>query len=235
MPVAGDVSRLPFAEGLTDFERRLAREVVFQASAMPGTLPVRRLMGHAATGARVVHGEALFITWSPNEQHSALVLRLMRNRRLDPMLQGDSAEEEALRWCSQRDTPAITEAGQDAVSVQLPLYNTRRKLTARDARSVVAAYMYEVKFKLPWLLGLRVRPFCPACNDLTPGASLMTPCQDIFGTNTLPMGGLAGLAATSGGATEFQKKNTPHFHGHVHLINAYQYRTLAEIAEAIKY
>ncbi len=53
MPVAGDVSRLPFAEGLNAFEKHLARDIVFRASYMPGTLPVRRLMGHAATGARV--------------------------------------------------------------------------------------------------------------------------------------------------------------------------------------
>ena len=56
----------------------------------------------------------------------------------------------------------------------------------------------------------------------------------MLGTNTLPMGGIAGLAATFGGATGFQKKTTPHFHGHVHLIDAYQYQTLADIAEAIE-
>ena len=65
IPVAGDVTRLPFAEGLTDFERRLAREIVSKASVMPGTLPCRRLMGNCATGARVAYGEALFLTWSP--------------------------------------------------------------------------------------------------------------------------------------------------------------------------
>ena len=233
IPVAGDVSRLPFAEGLTEFERRLAREIVFKASTMPGTLPVRRLMGHCGTGARVNHGEALFLTWSPNEQQSALVLRLMRNRAQDPMLQGDSAEDAALREMSTRDAPAITEEANDSCTFELPLYHTRRKLTARDPRAVVAAYTYEVKFKLPWLLGLRACPYCPHCNVKVEGHVLRSPCQDIFGTNTLPMGGLAGLAATMGGSTEFQKKNTPHLHAHVHLVNAYQYGTMAEIAEAI--
>ena len=74
MPVVGDVSRLPFAEGLTEFARRLAHEVVFRASTMPSAQVVRRLMGHCAIGARVGHGEVLFVTWSPNEQQSALVL-----------------------------------------------------------------------------------------------------------------------------------------------------------------
>ena len=235
IPVAGDVTRLPFAEGLTDFERRLAREIVFKASMMPGTLPCRRLMGNCATGARVAYGEALFLTWSPNEQQSALVLRLMRNRRKDPMLRGASIEDEALRQCSGRDVPAITADGlENSVTIQLPLYHVRRKLTARDPRAVVAAYRYEVKFKLPMLLGLRVCPDCPNCNIYVDGYVLRSPCQDIFGLNTLPMGGLAGLAGTMGGATEFQKCNTPHEHAHVHLVNIYQHRTLAEIAEAIE-
>ena len=86
MPVGGDLSRLPFAEGLTNFERSLARAVCFRAQHMPGTLMLRRLMGHRATGARVCHGESLFATWGPNEQHSSIVLRLMRTRVADPVL-----------------------------------------------------------------------------------------------------------------------------------------------------
>ena len=109
-------------------------------------------MGNCATGARVAYGEALFLPWSPNEQQSALVLRLMRNRRKDPMLRGASIEDEALRQCSGRDVPAITADGlENSVTIQLPLYHVRRKLTARDPRAVVAAYRYEVKFKLPML------------------------------------------------------------------------------------
>ena len=183
--------------------------MVFKASRMPGTLPLRRLMGHCATGARIVHGEALFITWSPNEQQSALVLRLIRNRRADPMLHGGLPEDELLRSISDMHVPAITEEGSDEVRVNLPLYQSRRRLTARDPRAVVAAYMYEVKFKLPWLLGLRSCPYCPDCNLGDETSDLFSPCQDIFGTNTLPMGGLAGLAATMGGATEFQNVGPP--------------------------
>ena len=60
------------------------------------------------------------------------------------------------------------------------------------------------------------------------------PCQNIFGTNSLPMGGPLALAATLGGATEFQKKTTPRFHCQAHLVNMYQFRTLADIADAIQ-
>ena len=115
MPVGGDLSRLPFAEGLTDFERSLARAVCFRAQHMPGTLMVRKLMGHCATGARICHGESLFATWSPNEQHSSIVLRLMHNREEDPLLRdslhaSDAAREvhAALRRVSSMKEPNMS-------------------------------------------------------------------------------------------------------------------------------
>ena len=239
MPVAGDPSKLPYAEGLSVFERNLAHEINFSSEYMPGNAMVRRLMGHSATGARVVYGESLFFTWSPNEQNSALVLRIMRNRKNDTMLLGQEETDAWLRRCSRVDEPKISKEEQkkhdaqtDTVTVTLPLprQKDRQRLCARDARAVVARYMYEVKFKLPWLLGLRVCPWCPYCNR--PGSS--RPCQDIFGSNMQPMGGALGGASTLGGATEYQKHTTPHLHAQVHLVNVYQYMTLVEIAALIE-
>lgn len=137
------------------------------------------------TGAKVNHVEALFITWSLNVQHSALVLRLMRNRAADLMLQGTTEKDEALRNMSGWDVPAITEDVHACVTMTLLLHHTRRKLVARDARSVAAAYMYEIKFKLPWLFGLRACPLCPTCDyvdDQTePPRSFRSPFQEILG------------------------------------------------------
>ena len=48
------------------------------------------------------------------------------------------------------------------------------------------------------------------------------------------MGGALGLVATLGGATEYQKKNTPHCHMQIHVVNMYQFRTMADIADAIQ-
>ena len=48
------------------------------------------------------------------------------------------------------------------------------------------------------------------------------------------MGGIAGLACSMSGATEYQKRSTPHFHALIHLVNAYQYNTIADIANAIE-
>ena len=169
-------------------------------------------MGHCATGARVCHGEGVFMTWSPNEQHSCIVLRVMRTREADPLLHepmhanaAARAFHAALKATSTMKYPSMrSSTSEDAATVALPLYNMRKKLAARDPRAVVEAFMYEVKCKLPWLLGLKVCPWCPRCNEEErPNAR---PCRDISRTNSLPMGGAIGLVATLGGRRNFRRR-----------------------------
>jgi hypothetical protein len=75
VPIGGDTTRLPHANGLTQLERRLAWNIHFVSQNLPGVQQLRQLMGHAQFGARVVYGDCLFITVSPNSQQSALVLQ----------------------------------------------------------------------------------------------------------------------------------------------------------------
>ena len=75
VPIEGDTTKLPHAADLTPLERRLAWSQHFLARHLPGSQQVRQLMGHTHFGARVVYGDCIFFTVSPNEQHSALVLR----------------------------------------------------------------------------------------------------------------------------------------------------------------
>ena len=75
-------------------------------------IQVRQLMGHAEFGARVVYGDCIFFTISPNEQHSALALRLSRYRENDPYLREATEHANTLRAMGQRDAPALeTETG----------------------------------------------------------------------------------------------------------------------------
>ena len=76
----------------------------------------------------------------------------------------------------------------------------------------------------------RVCPICPRCNVNGSHA----PCQDQFGSNARPMGGAFGLCPSAGGAVEFQKQTTPHFHGNVLLSSVYQYKALKEIRDLIE-
>ena len=92
VPINGDTTRLHLAEGLSKAEKLLAKRVGYMAMHFPGTQSVRILMGHRHWGARVNYGDCLFFTISPNEKHSAFVLRLSRFRANDPYIKHTDPE-----------------------------------------------------------------------------------------------------------------------------------------------
>ena len=104
VPISGDTTKLAKAEGLSERQRKLARNVSYLATHFPGTQQNRQLMGHRHWGARVNYGDCLFFTISPNEHHSAMVLKLSRYRRNDPCLKHQDASWK--RLCGV-DYPAL--------------------------------------------------------------------------------------------------------------------------------
>ena len=153
---------------------------------------VRQLMGHAQFGARVVFGDCIFFTISPNEQHSALVMRLSRYRQSDPYLQGSHDNAELLRRLAAETKPELE------MELPFPDYEVRRIASARDPLAVVEAFMVHVRQRLPVALGMRMCPICPRCNDTD------HPCQDKFGSNMTPLGGIFGACSAMGAAIEHQ-------------------------------
>eukprot|EP00973_Karenia_brevis_P085298 11838158-Karenia_brevis.AAC.1 len=61
-------------------------------------------MGHRQFGARVNYGDCLFFTISPNEQHSALVLRLSRFRQNDPFTRHADAQPQNI---ASKEAPSL--------------------------------------------------------------------------------------------------------------------------------
>ena len=181
-------------------------------------------MGHAEFGARVAYGDCIFFTISPNEQHSALVLRLSRYRARDPYLQEATEDADTLREMGKRDSPPLETS---TTELPIPDYEQRRIMTARDPLAVMEAYMVEVRVKLACALGLRMCPICPRCNETA------HPCQDKFGSNMVPLGGILGGCVAVGAATEHQGVGTPHIHANIHVACIYQYQTLLDIADKI--
>ena len=113
------------------------------------------------------------------------------------------------------------------MDLPFPDYEQRRIMTARDPLAVIDAYTVEVRVRLACALGLRMCPICPRCNETE------HPCQDKFGSNMTPLGGILGGCTALGAATEHQGVGTPHLHGNIHLACIYQYHTLQEIADRI--
>ena len=236
VPIAGDTSKLPLANGLTALEKRLAWAQHFLARHMPGSQQLRQVMGHAHFGARIVYGDCIFFTISPNEQHSCLTLRLSRFRKNDPYVKHKDA---LWRRLAQQDFPALErkrhkrlrisgKRNEMDIELELPEYDIRKLATARDPLAVIEAYRVEVLLRLATLLGVRMCPQCPSCNQNGLG------CQDRFGSNMRPMGGVMGGMNAFGGATEHQGNGTPHLHAEGHVVCAYQYDTMFEIAEKFR-
>ena len=158
-----ETTKLPHANGLTALEKRLAVAQNYLATYLPGTQQVRKLMYHSQFGARVVYGDCIFFTISPNEQHSALVLRLSRFRQNDPYCLWS---DELTRKLAREDFPLLEgkrakpgasvkhEEDIEHVDIELPEYDLRRVATARNPRAVVEGYRVEVFLRLATILGV---------------------------------------------------------------------------------
>ena len=82
-PIKGDISKLKFAEKLSDKAKQLEKNLRYVSSQQCGVQEVRHKIGNALLGARISYGEPLFVTVSPSSRHSGLVLRLSRVRPKD--------------------------------------------------------------------------------------------------------------------------------------------------------
>ena len=100
-PLNGDVRKLFVAEGVTAAEKTILRAYLNTTSNIAGCQAIRQKIGHCCFGFRVVHGEVIFVTVSPNRRHSSMILKLSRARRNDTSLRGD---DDASRWRNVRST-----------------------------------------------------------------------------------------------------------------------------------
>ena len=145
-----------------------------------------------------------------------MLLRLSRFRRNDPFLK---YRDDATRDLAGKEYPCLEETSD----IPLPDYDLRRAAACRDPLAVVEGYKVEIYLRLASVLGVRMCPDCPRCNVFGKG------CQDRFGSNMRPTGGVLGGMHAFGGSTEYQGMGTPHFHGEGHIVCAYQYDTIQEI------
>ena len=205
-PIHFDTRKLPYARGLTTDEKELLQDVKGMQGHMPGTIEVRRRIGRFLFGARVEMGEPLFITISPTTRHNTLCIKFSRYRAADPGGAADGARERPKLW----ETAEAT--------IDVPPYDTRRQLTARDPWAVVLSFQTVVRCIFAKLLGIRMCFRCPACD-----------CRDARGHGCHVTGGILGIASGLCGAIEYQANSTPHFHCNVYIASIWQ-QSLSELA-----
>ena len=75
--------------------------------SIAGCQALRKQIGHILFGMRVVYGEPIFMTLSPNRRHSSLILKLSRTRRNDVGITGDDdISRQKTKFCGA-DKPSI--------------------------------------------------------------------------------------------------------------------------------
>eukprot|EP00435_Cladocopium_sp_Y103_P012504 s3008_g3.t1 len=77
-PVKGDVSKLRYVPGLKPMARKLLTNMRHTAQGLPGTQEARKRMRFEIQAMRIRYGVPLFVTYTPDEAHQLLYVRMTR-------------------------------------------------------------------------------------------------------------------------------------------------------------
>ena len=180
MPVNGDVRSLRFADGITTKETELLDIYQKATRSLAGSQEIRRQFIPFNLGFRVVFGDVVFLTATPNRRHSSLVWRMMRYRKNDTALleyngnKGDAATDWRRKFRGSNAPSLYAPNSSDAIDVAsftthldpaaIPSVQEAIAMSARDPLSTVLAYDVTIRVVLSWLSGIRMCFHCPQCS-----------------------------------------------------------------------
>ena len=174
-----------------------------------------------------MYGQGIFMTISPGERHNYLALRLSRYRRRDQFITHGDTRGEA-DWIGT-DKPSLRATDDDIFEIEVPGYDLRRLIQARDPLACANAFS-QCKFVVcsRRFLGCACAHLCPHCCESG------NPCSDVWGSNGELMGGFAGRGDALAGAVECQKF-TGALHSHFWYFGQrmHQFSSLEEIGESL--
>ena len=90
-PVNGDMTKLRYVLGLSRAAKRMLLNIEHTSRKVVGCQETRRQMRFDTHALRVKYGVSMFVTYSPDESHNLLMLRMSRTRRSDLVLIGDAS------------------------------------------------------------------------------------------------------------------------------------------------
>ena len=231
--VAGDMTKVWRCQGLTAAAKKLLGAVTHSSMRVEGTQEVRRLMRWRLWSYSIVYGQSIFVTFSPNEKDSLLMIRLARVRECDPAL---AAEDGSGRWLRQ-DTPSIDhdfaelEFDVSDLCDYAPDFKTRRSIVARDPLCCSDGFRVLCRLVLCHVFGVRICPYCPDCNSENFKGP---PCQDRRGSSATVLGGVFGRADAVFGSIENQKAGALHLHLQLFIQCLHQHMPLYDIFRKLR-
>ena len=78
--VNGDFTKVKYATNVNEAGKRLLKNLEHTTRQVKGTMEVRKMMRFEANAGRIRRGVPIFVTFSPDEKHNVLMLRLHRSR-----------------------------------------------------------------------------------------------------------------------------------------------------------
>ena len=190
---------------LSDAARRLLDNIEARSRNIPGTHEVRKIMRHQTHAYRVCRATSLFVTFSPSDRDTTLMLKLARARQSDPAIAANKTKTFQSRQKVELDVEFYNLSGEDLLD-ELPDYDDRKKILARDPLACSEGFQTLVLLALKHIFGVRYCPDCPHC------AVTGAPCTDAFGSNAAPTGGVFGRVDAVYGSIECQKSGSLHLH-----------------------
>ena len=192
--VNGDFTKVRFAVKLNEAGRRLLQNLEHTSRQLKGTMEVRKLMRFETNAGRVRRGVSIFTTFSPDETHNTLMLRLHRSRMKDPI---HVLDPEHKRFGGRLEPSLDYDYVEMQITVKelcqwLPSYDNRRCLMSRDSLASVEGFRLSILVTVEYLWGMRVCANCPDCNHTEEEDSYYACCQDLFGNNAYSDGGACG-------------------------------------------
>ena len=166
--IDGDTSKLLEADGITPIQRRLLADVRFRTRLVPGTQEIRKKIGRIGFWVTIVYGNDIFMTVSPSERHNYLAIRLSRYRSQDPYVCSNPASSRTLdertehdrvreerKWIGE-DAPSLEACEEDIFEFEIPGYDIRRLILARDPLCAANAFGIYIRNVLGPVLGVRM-------------------------------------------------------------------------------
>ena len=229
-PVKGDMSKLKYVRNLQPAARKLVQHMRSTGATLPGTQESRRRMRFEIEALRIKFGVPLFVTFSPDEAHQLLYIRMSRTRATDPVRRTPVWDE----WIAgDKEYPELAQAQTMAIHIEsmrrmLPTWEQRRATLARDPLASVDGFQLLVQLVLKHLFGLRVCEACPSCNVKQWRTQ---PCtRPATGSNATLVGGIFGRMDAAYITIEAQKSTgSLHAHGQCFVQCLHQHTPVAEI------
>ena len=134
--------------------KKIMQKVSALSQKIPGTNEVRTLMRFRTHAARIAQGVPIFVTWSPDEKHNLIMLRLNRARENDPAVSRDFSKKYGSIYEPWINRDLISMPLDEVFNI-IPSYDQRRSLISRDALACVDGFRTIVQLCMEHLLGLR--------------------------------------------------------------------------------